>query len=102
MDGLPAGAEVKADGFFKANGSVAADRFYGDAAKDGHVYRDLLWPLEALAPRERFIFVEYHYYRTHMKVLAKNLKLSLGGTYELLYRAEEKVAGAQAAKAPNP
>ena len=55
-----------------------------------------LGPLRGLDPRERFIFVEYHYYRTHMRTLAEALKISLGRTYEILYRAEERISASRA------
>lgn len=59
------------------------------------ILKAALYPLELLEPREGYIFLEYHYYKTHMKVVAKSLKISLGRTYELLYRAEDKLNGAR-------
>jgi hypothetical protein len=61
--------------------------------------KEILYPLELLNPRERFIFLEYNYYKTHMKIVAKALKISLGRTYELLYKAEDKLNSAKTQKA---
>lgn len=47
--------------------------------------------LENLEPAERFVFIEYHYYNTHMKVLSEVLKVHLSRTYAILYRAEDKI-----------
>ena len=59
---------------------------------EGLSIRDLLWPLSGLSPRERAVFMEYHYWNTHMKVIARSHRISLGRAYEVLYRSEEKVA----------
>lgn len=75
-----------------------ADAFYGELKGGGLVIRDLLWPLTGLSPRERAVFTEYHYWNTHMKLIAKSHRISLGRTYEILYRAEEKVAASRAQK----
>ncbi|MEE8574709.1 MAG: hypothetical protein V3T30_04775, partial [Thermodesulfobacteriota bacterium] len=58
--------------------------------------KELLWPLSSLLPRERAVFMEYHYWNTHMRVIAKSHKISRGRAYELLYRAEEKIAASRA------
>ncbi len=75
---------------------VNTEAFYEGLAASGEDLRELLWPLAELSTRERAIFTEYHYWRAHMKVIAKSHRISLGRTYEILYRAEEKVAIARA------
>jgi len=75
---------------------IEADIFYGKLNGEGLNLRDLLWPLSGLSPRERAVFVEYHYWSTHMRVVAKSHRISLGRAYEILYRSEEKVASARA------
>lgn len=57
--------------------AVEADAFYGELKGDGLELRDLLWPLADLSPRERAVFVEYHYWRTHMKTIATSHRISL-------------------------
>jgi DNA-directed RNA polymerase specialized sigma24 family protein len=74
---------------------VDPEEFYGELRGHGVEIRDLLWPLAGLSPRERSIFTEYHYWNTHMKVVAESHRISLGRAYELLYRAEEKVASSR-------
>ena len=74
---------------------VDADAFYGELKKEGVELRDILWPLEGLTPRERAVFIEYHYWNTHMKDVASSHRISLGRAYEILYRAEEKVASSR-------
>ena len=74
---------------------IDPDSFYGELKGEGLELRDLLWPLESLNPRERAIFVEYHYWNTHMKVVAKSHRISLGRVYEILYRAERKIASSR-------
>ena len=69
-----------------------AEVFYGALKNEGFELRDLLWPLAGLSPRERAVFVEYHYWDTHMKVIAESHRISLGRAYEILYRAEKKIA----------
>lgn len=64
----------------------------------GFELRNILWPLVCLSPRERAIFAEYHYWKTHMKVIARSHRISLGRAYEILYRAEDKIASARAQK----
>lgn len=63
----------------------------------------ILSPLLVLTPRERAVFIEYHYFNTHMKHVAVSHKVSLGRVYAILYKAEDKLATqtarAQAAKA---
>jgi len=66
--------------------------FYCELKGEGVGLRDLLWPLSGLSPRERSVFIEYHYWNTHMKTIAQSHRISLGRAYEILYRAEEKVA----------
>jgi len=75
---------------------IDLDNFYGKLNGEGLGLRDLLWPLSELSPRERAVFVEYHYWSTHMKVIAKSHRISLGRAYEILYRSEEKVASTRA------
>ncbi|MBI1913057.1 MAG: hypothetical protein HYS21_13805 [Deltaproteobacteria bacterium] len=75
---------------------VNPDSFYGGLKHSGLEIRDILWPLAGLSPRERAIFTEYHYWDTHMKLIAENHRISLGRAYEILYRAEEKIASARA------
>ncbi|MBE9528868.1 MAG: hypothetical protein IME99_06480 [Proteobacteria bacterium] len=75
---------------------VDTEAFYEGLSAGAGDLRGLLWPLAGLSSRERAIFMEYHYWRTHMKVIAKSHRISLGRTYEILYRAEEKVAIARA------
>ncbi len=75
---------------------IDPDVFYGELAREGAGIRDILWPLAGLSPRERAVFVEYHYWKTHMKLVAKSHRISLGRTYEILYRAEEKIASSRA------
>ena len=70
--------------------------FSGEAVGGGGDLKNILWPLEALSPRERAVFVEYHYWKTHMKVVATSHRISLGRAYEVLYKAEAKVAATRA------
>ncbi|HHL39612.1 MAG TPA: hypothetical protein ENJ37_03830 [Deltaproteobacteria bacterium] len=77
---------------------IDADNFYGSLDGEGVELRELLWPLAELTPRERAVFVEYHYWKTHMKVVAASHRISLGRAYEILYRAEEKIATSRAQK----
>lgn len=77
---------------------VNADAFYGELKNSGVEIRDLLWPLAGLTPRERAVFTEYHYWNTHMKIIAGSHRISLGRAYEVLYRAEEKIASARSQK----
>ena len=72
--------------------------FTADGGGGDVVLRDILWPLEALSPRERAVFVEYHYWKTHMKEVASSHRISLGRAYEILYKAEAKVEGARTQK----
>lgn len=74
------------------------DAFYGELKGSGGELRDLLWPLADLSPRERAVFTEYHYWNTHMKVIAGSHRISLGRAYEILYRAEEKIASSRSQK----
>ncbi|MCK5237036.1 MAG: hypothetical protein KAR06_08630 [Deltaproteobacteria bacterium] len=78
--------------------SIIADNFYGQLKGEGVGLRDILWPLADLTPRERAVFVEYHYWNTHMKIVAGSHRISLGRAYEILYRAEEKVASSRPPK----
>ena len=77
---------------------VNPDVFYGTLRGDGVELRGLLWPLAGLSPRERAVFTEYHYWNTHMKVIAASHRISLGRAYEILYRAEEKIASTRSPK----
>lgn len=69
--------------------------FYEELKHSGVEVRGLLWPLSGLSARERAVFTEYHYWKTHMKVIAESHRISLGRTYEILYRAEEKIAASR-------
>ncbi len=69
-----------------------------EACGGGTELRNILWPLEALSPRERAVFVEYHYWKTHMKEVATSHRISLGRAYEILYKAEAKVVGTRTQK----
>ncbi len=75
---------------------VDSDNFYRALSGEGVELRGLLWPLAGLSPRERAVFTEYHYWNTHMKIIAASHRISLGRTYEILYRAEEKIASSRA------
>jgi DNA-directed RNA polymerase specialized sigma24 family protein len=75
---------------------VDSDNFYRAFSGEGVEIRGLLWPLAGLSPRERAVFTEYHYWNTHMKIVAESHRISLGRTYEILYRAEEKIASSRA------
>ena len=77
---------------------VDPDAFYGELKGSGVEIRDLLWPLAGLKPRERSVFTEYHYWNTHMKIVAESHRISLGRAYEILYRAEEKIATSRTQK----
>ena len=65
--------------------------FYTEHKARGEQLRDLLRPLLELNPRERFVFVEYHYFNTHMRDVSAGLKVGLGRAYEILTRAEDKI-----------
>jgi DNA-directed RNA polymerase specialized sigma24 family protein len=71
---------------------VDPDSFYGELSSSGCEIKTILWPLAELSPRERSVFTEYHYWNTHMRTIAESHRISLGRAYEILYRAEEKVA----------
>lgn len=75
-----------------------ADRFYSSLKGEGVDIRSILRPLDGLSCRERAVFIEYHYWNTHMKSIARSHKISLGRTYEILYRAEKKVAASRSQK----
>lgn len=90
--GISSGTEVK------VGKEINPDVFYGSLNGEGIGLRDILWPLAELKPRERAIFVEYHYWKTHMRIISESHRISLGRTYEILYRAEEKVASTRSQK----
>lgn len=73
-----------------SSGSPGKDP-YAEFGERGSEIRKALEPLCDLMSRDRAIFIEYHYFRTPMKLIAESHKISLGRTYDLLYRAEEKV-----------
>ncbi len=77
---------------------IDQDVFYGEIKGRGFQLRGILWPLDCLSPRERAVFTEYHYWRTHMKVIAESHRISLGRAYEILYRAEDKIASSRPPK----
>lgn len=74
---------------------IDPDLFYGGLKGYGVEIRGILWPLAGLSPRERAVFTEYHYWNTHMRVIAESHRISLGRAYEILYRAEEKIASSR-------
>lgn len=74
------------------------DAFYGALKAEGVGLREILWPLACLSPRERTVFTEYHYWNTHMRVIAENHRISIGRAYEILYRAEKKIAASRTQK----
>lgn len=78
-----------------SNGRIDPEFFYESLKHSGTEIRTIMWPLADLSPRERSVFTEYHYWNTHMKVIADSHRISLGRAYEILYRAEEKVASAR-------
>lgn len=84
--------QCQKDGPLTTKIGVDPDEFYGELKGYGVELRDILWPLAELSPRERAVFTEYHYWNTHMKVIAGSHRISLGRAYEILYRAEEKIA----------
>ncbi|MBI5492018.1 MAG: hypothetical protein HY893_03700 [Deltaproteobacteria bacterium] len=75
---------------------IDADAFYGEIKGGAAEIKGVLWPLADLSPRERAVFTEYHYWNTHMRVIAESHRISLGRAYEILYRAEEKIATSRA------
>lgn len=77
---------------------VVPDIFYGSLGEEGKDVREVLWPLASLSPRERAIFVEYHYWKTHMIDISKSHRISLGRSYAVLNKAEEKVASSRSQK----
>lgn len=79
-----------------SSGRIDPEAFYEELKYSGGEIRDLLWPLSALSPRERAVFTEYHYWNTHMRTIAESHRISLGRAYEILYRAEEKIAASRA------
>jgi DNA-directed RNA polymerase specialized sigma24 family protein len=78
--------------------AVDPDIFYRELREEGVGIRDILWPLSTLSPRERAVFVEYHYWDTHMKIVAESHRISLGRAYVILYRAEKKIASSRSQK----
>lgn len=74
------------------------DQFYLELKIEGVDIRSILEPLDLLGSRERAVFIEYHYWGTHMRVIAGSHKISLGRAYEILYRAERKVKTSRAQK----
>ena len=84
------------DGGAEKRSVADPEEFYCALGWEGNSLRDILWPLAQLTPRERAVFTEYHYWNTHMKVVAESHRISLARAYEILYRAEEKVASSRA------
>ena len=68
---------------------------YAKWDNEGEALREALRPLTELKTRERAIFMEYHYFKTPVKELAKAYKVSDGRIYEILNRAEEKALSAR-------
>ena len=70
----------------EANGNMSLkvnpDIFYSALKGEGLGVRGALWPLSGLSPRERAVFVEYHYWNTHMKEVAGSHRISLGRSYQ--------------------
>ena len=58
--------------------------------------KDALYPLQALSPKARFVFIEYHYFKSHMKDIASAIGGSLSGAYKILNVAERKLEEARA------
>ncbi len=83
----------------KDHAELTADHFFGELKGEGTDIRDILWPLESLSARERAVFVEYHYWNTHMKEVASSHRISLTRAYAILYKAEGKVATSRAQEA---
>lgn len=77
---------------------INTETFYSDLRCEGNSRRDLLYPLSGLTPRERAVFTEYHYWNTHMRHIAESHRISLGRAYEILYKAEEKIASSRSQK----
>lgn len=77
------------------SGRTDPEFFYERLRHSGVEVRDILWPLASLNPRERAVFTEYHYWKTHMKLIAQSHRISLGRAYEVLYKAEEKIAASR-------
>lgn len=69
-----------------------SDRFFAKINESSRLIKNLLYPLEALTPRERAIFTEYHYWKTGMREIAANHNISIERAYALLNRAEERLA----------
>ena len=82
------------DGDFRGN----SDNFYDSLKSEGVDIRGILRPLDSLGSRERAVFIEYHYWNTHMRIIAVSHKISLGRAYEILYKAERKIATSRAQK----
>lgn len=74
---------------------IDPEEIYEGFKSSGTGVRRLLWPLAQLSPRERAVFTEYHYWNTHMKTIAMSHRISLGRAYEILYRAEDKIASSR-------
>lgn len=53
--------------------------------------KELFEPLDILNPRERFIFMEYFYFETHVKEIASALNISAGRVYTLVQRIKKKM-----------
>lgn len=84
------------DGKSRGDAKTDPDIFYEGLKGEGIELREILWPLSGLSPRERAVFTEYHYWNTHMKIIAESHNISLGRAYEVLYRAEDKIASSKA------
>jgi len=53
--------------------------------------KELFEPLDILTPRERFIFMEYFYFETHVKEIAFVFKVSTQRIYDLVHRIKKKM-----------
>lgn len=53
--------------------------------------KELFEPLDILTPRERFIFLEYFYFETHVKEIASVFKVSTQRIYDLVHRIKKKM-----------
>ena len=55
------------------------------------ILQKMLEPLDILSSKERYVFIEFHYYDIHMKVITDNLKISVARGYVILKQAQGKV-----------
>ena len=65
--------------------------FYDLQKQKGLFIREMFEPLEKLSSVERYVFIEYYYFNTSMKVLSKFLKLSDVEVYEIFSKAKDTI-----------